>query len=379
MNAEELSIVSIDTTIEGDLIEAELQIGPKNHHIYFRSDNAILTENTEAFLAFALLPCMKKGGALVANGRVSQRFLEAIRTILDIYCAWDTSLHRVEIKNVIPVVRDQAKGNRIGVFFSGGVDSFYTFLKHRDEITDLIFVHGFDKVLDEDPSLRRRMSETLYKISSRFGKRVIEIETNLRSFLDPYVPWATLAHGAALAGIGHLLFPFFSRIYIAATHTYADLFLWGSHPLLDPLWSTETLEFIHDGCEATRIDKVGLLSEFDVALQSLLVCWEHHNGAFNCGQCEKCLRTMINLYVVGALDRCTTFDTALDIKRVSKLIVRDQNTRAFVEENLKALESRQGDQALYNALHKVLNRPRWQIRIIKMRKKMERKYHHLIK
>jgi len=29
-------------------------------------------------------------------------------------------------------------------FFSGGVDSFYTFLKHRHEITDLAVVHGFD-------------------------------------------------------------------------------------------------------------------------------------------------------------------------------------------------------------------------------------------
>ncbi len=50
---------------------------------------------------------------------------------------------------------DLASG--IACFFSGGVDSFYTLLKHREEITHIIFVHGFDIAL-EDHSLRAQAS-----------------------------------------------------------------------------------------------------------------------------------------------------------------------------------------------------------------------------
>lgn len=225
MSAEEVRISSINTADEGHLIEAELQWGSNNRRVYFRSNDVILTDNTEAFLSFALLPCMKRGGALVADGRVSQRLLDAMDTILDIYSTWESSihrvktpLHRVEIKNVTPVRRNSSREHRVGAFFSGGLDSFYTFLKHRDEITDLVFVHGFDIRLDNH-SLRRRTSEVIRKIGSSFGKRIVEVETNLRwSVTEPIgIKW-DFAHGPALASIGHLLFPLLSRIYIPATH-----------------------------------------------------------------------------------------------------------------------------------------------------------------
>ena len=37
-----------------------------------------------------------------------------------------------------------------------------------------------------------------------------------------------------------------------ASHTYADPLPWASHPLVDPLWSTESLQFCHHGAEALR-------------------------------------------------------------------------------------------------------------------------------
>lgn len=360
-------VKSIHTSNDGSLVEAELQIGPTSHHIYFRSNDIILTGNMEAFLALALLPSMMNGGALIADGKVSQRFLGALHKILDIYSTWEPSLHRVEIKNVTPVIRDCLRERRVGTFFSGGVDSLYTLLKHRDEITDLIFISGFD-IPVEDDSLRRRTSEIIRRVGSSFGKRVIEVETNHRLFLFFYLrrQWTRLAHGAGLVSVGHLLSPFFKRIYVPASHTYAHLIPLGSHPILDPLWSTETLEFVHDGCEANRIDKISLLSQFDISLQCLRVCFSPRSqGAYNCGRCEKCIRTIINLYVAGALDRCTAFDTHLNIKEISRLIISDESTRLFVRENLKALENRQGDQKLYRTLLKISNRPQWQARIIK--------------
>lgn len=362
MNTKELRIRFVGTTSEG--VSIEVEPGPRwvGRNLYFRSNDIVLTKNTETLLSAALLPCMKRGIALVSEGKVSERFLNAINAISDIFCGWEPSLQRVEIKNVIPEPRELPKENRVGTFFSGGVDSFYTFLTRRDEITDLIFVHGFDMHLD-DYSLRTRRSEVIRKIGSRFGKRVIEVETNLRLFLNPYVSWRKLAHGAALASVGHLLFPFFRRIYIPASHTHTDFLPSGTYPLLDPLWSTEALEFVHDGGEFTRIDKVAFISEFDLALQYLRVCSKNPNSDYNCGKCEKCLRTMINLHLVGALDRCATFNSQLNAKSISRLRINRSYRRAFAEKNLNALERRPDDKPLYNALHSALNRPRWQTQL----------------
>jgi len=359
LNNNTINILTTDDSRHGLSIEFECQINEKKYRIFFRCKEAVLTENIESFLASAILPCMKTGGGnLVVDGEVSRTFLTSLSTIQDIYCLWDESLRRVTIKNAKAIQRSPSTKKRVGVFFSGGVDSFYTFLKHQNEITDLIFVHGLDIKLT-DTSLLEKASNKICAVASAFGVNIIEVETNIRELLDSYVDWGFLGHGATLAAIGHLFYPEFHRIYIAATHTYADLFPWGSHPVLDHLWSSEVLEFVHDGCEATRVKKVTLISKYDIALQALRVCWKNPNSAYNCGRCEKCLRTMINLKVNDALDRCTTFDAELDLKRVSKIDIKDDNTRSFVRENLKQLEKRQDNEELRKALQTALNRQHW--------------------
>ena len=304
----------VRTTHQGHRVEAEFQIGTQRHQIYFQSDDIALADNLETCLTAALVPALTKGGSLAVPGPVSQRLLAATPTIVDIFTSWYPMLRRVGIQDAVPVARDVALGQRVGAFFSGGVDSFYTFLKHREEVTDLIFVHGFDIRLDDAP-LRRMTSEMVRRVASEFGKGVVEVETNLRSLLDPYADWRDLTHGAALATVGHLLSGFFGRIYIAAAYSYAGLLPNGTHPLLDPLWSTEALDFVHDGCEASRLDKVAFISRHEVALENLRVCWKNPDGAYNCGRCEKCHRVVGMLkaidvdpsrlgYTEGQVTRC---------------------------------------------------------------------------
>ena len=74
-----------------------------------------------------------------------------------------------------------------------------------------------------------------------------------------------------------------------------------SHPALDPLWSTEAVEVVHDGAETRRVDKVAALAASPLALRYLRVCWENRGGAYNCGRCGKCMRTMVDLDLAGAL------------------------------------------------------------------------------
>jgi hypothetical protein len=190
---------------------------------------------------------------------------------------------------------------------------------------------------------------------------VIHVKTNLKPFLNTFVNWGLTGHGAAIATIGHMLAPAFECLYIASSVYYGDLFPWGTHPLLDRLWNSEALEFVHDGCEARRVEKIEFIAGFDAALNHLRVChWGlgldfEREGAFNCGRCDKCIRTMVSLEAAGKLSQCTSFDRPLDSASVGALRVKPE-ILAFFYENLEALRRRGLRPDLQRALEGCLRR-----------------------
>jgi len=82
----------------------------------------------------------------------------------------------------------------------------------------------------------------------------------------------------------------------------------GYASLLDPLWSSDAVEIVHDGPN-TRIEKLRLLVQYPEIMARLRVCWENI-GKYNCGLCEKCIRTMLALRALG-IDRCAVFPDTL--------------------------------------------------------------------
>jgi pyruvyl transferase EpsO len=122
-------------------------------------------------------------------------------------------------------------------------------------------------------------------------------------------------HGAAMAAVAYALAPNHGKVYIASSNSYVDLHTWGSHPLLDPLWSTEAVQIVHDGGE-TRMNKLRALVQYPEAVARLRVCWRNP-GSFNCGHCEKCVRTMLALRALG-VERCAAFPDILTPNLVSQ-------------------------------------------------------------
>src|SRR5690606_5548103 len=76
-------------------------------------------------------------------------------------------------------------GPRRAAFFSGGVDSFFTLLKGRDELTDLIYIHGFDVRLDDWPR-RRAISDMGNAVAAHMGMRFVEVESNLAKVIEDF-------------------------------------------------------------------------------------------------------------------------------------------------------------------------------------------------
>ncbi len=262
-------------------------------------------------LACLLLPAMKLGEPLEIDGAVSPKLLASVPTLQDVFFSWVPGLKRIA---VVANNAESRQGAGCGLFFSAGVDSFYTLIQNRSSVSALITVHGFDIPVEDEPSFGVLLDRAS-KVSAVCGKRMIAVKTNVRQFSDRLLSWG-MYHGSAMAAVG--LGSGFSRCFVASSDTYRDLQPWGSHPLTDPLWSTEGTAFVHDGCGANRMEKLAAISKEQWSLDALRVCWES-NSATNCGRCEKCLRTMVGLHLIRSLTRCATLPHAIPVDAVRGL------------------------------------------------------------
>jgi bacterioferritin-associated ferredoxin len=254
--------------------------------------------------------------------RMSPRLLGSLTTIQQILNAWVPGLHRVQVVAQPSLPAPPRRGAIC--FFSGGVDSAYTYLKNAEDITYLVLIHGLD-IHSEDEASFARAFEGVRQVAEGLGKSVIPVRTNAREFCKANGLTMILFHGALLASVALLLG--FERSYIPASQTYWDLDPWGSHALLDPLWSTEASQIIYDGAEARRIDKVRAVAEHPELLASLRVCAGEGQGS-NCGECEKCLLTMLAMRLVGAK---TPILPKLNLNRVKRLKPTLDNLEYYLE------------------------------------------------
>jgi hypothetical protein len=277
---------------------------------------------------------------------------------MDYLSRWDHRLRPIRV-HADAVDGDEKARHGAATFFSGGVDSFYTLLTHQADLDSLVFLHDFD-IAPARKELRDAAVETVQAAARAYGKELIELSSNWRSILDEYVEWEPQGHRLFMAAAGLLLAPQFDRVLVPAGHVSDDLVPARTDPGFYPTWSRPDVRLIADGVDARRMEKVKLVATSETALRGLRVCWENRGGAYNCGHCEKCLRTMATLRILGVLDRCPTFPTGLDLDALAKVYVYDDSLFAYLQENLDLLRQEGGDPELERALVSCL-RPKGRI------------------
>ncbi len=319
-------------------MEYEFVLPKKNYHVYYSANDVELTAGNEPVVAMAALAAMKLGMDIEVDGDVSATFIDNQLSLMRIFCEWFPQYRPIRIHGK-KVVATSANTGRVGALFTGGVDSFYTYNKHKDEITDLIFVHGYDVRLSDTG--KRDVISTMGKdLEKQTGIRFIELETNsIRLFRD-YGRWGLHAHGFGLGAVARLLSGYLDKLYIPSSFPWGELFPWASHPETDPLFSDESLAVVHDGCEASRTEKIAAIANDGIAQKYLRVCTAKIEGLYNCGVCEKCMRTMTGLYAMGKLDGFHSFPATLTPTNIRSLIVNDDSSRRFAWDNIRLLEKR---------------------------------------
>ncbi len=292
---------------------------------------------------------------------VDRLLLRNVRELMAIWQSWYPRLHRVEVAadttDGLPVPGE----TRTAAFFSGGVDSFFTILRAREpggiRIDDLISVGGFDILLRSLPAFEQRR-ERQTAVAESVGCRLVDVITNLRDTRIEKAGWSPLLHGSALAAVGLALEGLYGRLLIGSTGQYASLMPLGSHPLTDPLHSTSGTRVIHDGATHDRRSKVEYVSGSDLALKNLHVCFRVASND-NCGLCEKCIRTMSMLELMGRLEKAELFPVRrLDVGRLARVYVKNSNQVEYYR-SIIAMADERGRTDVARSVSRALRGSRW--------------------
>lgn len=314
----------------------------------------------DIWLPATLIIAMRRGERLVLADPISDARRASLDAIQDLFASWyPTRMKRVEVraprsdaprgvKKLIDKVSESRRPRRDeATCFTGGVDSFYSRLTN-DDLSTIVYAFGLDIPLEETAACKR-VDKALRDIAAESGDRYIRLRTNLRDLLRWRTLWGYESHGAVLASLGTVLAPAISTLRIPATHTHEANIPWGSHPELDPLWSTDSLRIVHDGGDASRAVKTARLADEPLAQRHLRVCYKQFETT-NCGECLKCMRTMATLQLLDRQDAFETFERPLDLELLRSMSLRSPNDAFQMKDVLRLAETVPGHEDLKDAM-----------------------------
>lgn len=294
-----------------------------------------LSGHPHAFLVAAVMPAMHFGEERVCvEGEVCPELVDGLTTVMHWMRHWwyrpDKELIRVEARPM-GGIRACRTGERAGFLFSGGVDSLATLRanrlryppEHPRSIRDGLLVHGLEI---REAEVFRHVLDSVGELAGDAGVTQVPVRTNIRS-LGPEDErafwgefWLNEFMGAAFAAIAHAFAGRWTRMAINSCHDIPNIIPYGSHPLINPHYSSADLGIRHEGITLSRFEKTRLISGWELGLRNLRVCNRtelYQPGMLNCGNCEKCVRTMLALLALGVLGRAEAFP----VREVSEELV----------------------------------------------------------
>lgn len=218
-------------------------------------------------------------------------------------------LGKISVENIVETQTGELKNSAL--FYSGGVDSTYTLLKHLDEKPILLSIWGSDIKFDNVDGWKK-LHSTLHEGARFYDLEMNVFKSSFREFDNEWELtktfseklkdnwWHGVKHGIAL--LGHVA-PFaflhgITKMYIAATHSLEDEKVrCASNPAMDNHVKFSNCQVYHDGFEANRQKKINYITNYGNTNHKHLplhVCWETQTGE-NCCHCEKCYRTIIGI------------------------------------------------------------------------------------
>ncbi|BCM93134.1 hypothetical protein IAD21_05022 [Abditibacteriota bacterium] len=265
----------------------------------------LLSSRAESFVAGVLLLAMMRGRPLRVHAPLSPSFLRNVEELQALWSCWDSGFHCIPIEAESESESTIQAPNRAISMFSGGVDSCYTVWRHTQNrcgrralpLQTALMVHGSEIPLDRDDMFETALRRSQIMLSA-VNVDLVRLATNFRHVM-PY-DYIDKWFGTMLAASLLLFQESHTTGLIPASFSYHGLVLpYASTPLNDPLFSTARFAIEHDGAIGSRAEKMKDIIEWPGVLENLRVCNNSSYAHINCGRCEKCVRNILTLRIVG--------------------------------------------------------------------------------
>ena len=268
-----------------------------------------------------VIPIAWATGADVYIEKLDRSYLNSLNKIEQVFKGWFPQFSfsgKIHVQNVIS---NKFNNKGYALLFTGGVDSLTSYIRNKDKQPTLISIRGADIPLNEY-KFWNTVKGKLLDFAAVEGVNVQFIKTNIRAIPNESLLtseygieswWGRVSHGLMLLGLcAPLTTEEIGITYIAASHAKKFKKPWGSDPLVDNNVSWADVKIIHDGYELSRQEKIKKLKHNPHYLSYLRVCWSQYKE-YNCGYCEKCLRTIVGLILENIDPEVCNFNIKNDI------------------------------------------------------------------
>ena len=131
---------------DNQLITAQMALPDQTVVFYFKllspeSAQVSLSWTPEAAVAIGIIPAMKCGLPLHIDGVLEPSFHQNIELMQDLFTCWQKKWKKIPVFAELSDKSSDQQPTRKALFFGGGVDSMFSLLRDKGQITDLIYVH----------------------------------------------------------------------------------------------------------------------------------------------------------------------------------------------------------------------------------------------
>jgi len=255
---------------------------------------------------------------LQLDGTVPPRLADGVRAAMALAVQRTPALRTVHLDVIERGTAPEGTAGRreAALCLSGGVDALSALQgnleamppDHPARFRRGLFVFGLNSFDFADglpvparAELYEARAARLEAFSSGLGISLLRASTNLRSLYPDFQTWAAVVNNTPLTAIGHAMRTHLSGLAIASTGAGISTDVL-QHPFMDPLFATHDFDVHPVQQMLTRAEKVRRLAAWPEGLAVLRVCFLMElptRPVQNCGRCEKCVRTILELLAAG--------------------------------------------------------------------------------
>lgn len=313
--------VFISSLVEGEKIKESIFFSvPDSYGQY------LVDEVDDAFIYALMLPALVNGEDIECTN-VTESVRYHFDTIMYLFGkVFGYPAIKLKAQNVI---NPQFHPVAVGTGFSGGVDSFATFIHHTSEdcpesfkITQLCLfnIGSYGNDYSKTSLVFQKDLERAKQFAGDVKLPLLDLDSNLSSIythkdIYTFSLRSTICLSAGVIALGKL----FKTYFISSSGTIDDMKLskWDQYfyeNSLTQLLSTETTQVLIAEANLDRVEKTRTFITNPIAEKYLYVCaadiFNEKQGTHfvkgdypNCSECLKCVRTLLTLDFLGILDK----------------------------------------------------------------------------